>query len=472
MTDVDMSSPGSVRGPRILVVEDDASLRRIAEFRLTEAGYVVELAEDGQAGLAAFSRTPPDLLITDLRMPGMTGEELVAEVLRRDPDVPVIVMTGHGTVESAVEAMRRGVADYVTKPVSWDEMLIVVRKELDRAALRRENTALRATLRTRHSFASILGESPAIRAVFATMDRLKDVNATVLIQGGSGTGKELVARALHFEGARSEGPFVPVNCGAIPSELIESELFGHEKGAFTGAGRLHRGYFEQAAGGTLFLDEIGEIPPAAQVTLLRVLTDRRIRRVGGESTIPVDVRVVAATNRDLAAAVDEGDFRSDLYYRIAVVPMRLPALHERGGDVALLAQHFASKAAERPICISAPAADLLTRYHWPGNVRQLENVMERAVVLGCAGDTLELDDLPPEIRQPPRASKSDEPFPTEGVDLALIEKEWIQRALSHTGQNRTRAARLLSITRQALLYRIQKHGIVSPVPSPEDNPES
>ena len=471
MTEVEPSSRSSAPGARVLVVEDDASLRRIAEFRLTEAGYDVEVAEDGAAGLAAFSRSTPDLLITDLRMPGLTGEELADEVLRRSPELPVIVMTGHGTVESAVEAMRRGVSDYVTKPVSWDEMLIVVRKELDRAALRRENTALRATLRTRHSFAGILGESPAIRAVFATMDRLKGVDATVLIEGGSGTGKELVARALHVEGARADGPFVPVNCGAIPSELIESELFGHEKGAFTGAGRLHRGYFEQADGGTLFLDEIGEIPPAAQVTLLRVLTDRRIRRVGAESTIPVNVRVVAATNRDLAAAVGEGDFRSDLYYRIAVVPVRLPALHERGADIVLLARHFASKSAGRPITISTSAAEVLLRHHWAGNVRELENVMERAVVLGCAGETLELDDLPPEIRQPRHVAQSDEPFPPDGVDLALIEKAWIQRALAHTGQNRSRAARLLGITRQALLYRIQKHGIVSPT-QPEDDVDS
>ena len=453
-------------GPRILVVEDDASLRRIAEFRLTEAGYEVEVAEDGRQGLDAFSRRPPDLVITDLRMPALSGEELAGEILRRDPTVPVIVMTGHGTVESAVEAMRRGVADYVTKPVSWDEMLVVVGKELARAALVRENSALRATLRTRHNFESILGDSPAIRSVFATMDRLKDVDATVLLQGESGTGKELVARALHFEGARRDGPFVPVNCGAIPRELVESELFGHEKGAFTGAGRLHRGYFEQAHGGTLFLDEIGEIPPAAQVTLLRVLTDRRVRRVGAEGSLPVDVRVVAATNRDLAAAMEVGDCRSDLYCRLAVVPLRLPALHERGADVVLLAQHFASRAAGRPISVAPSTAAALCRYHWPGNVRELENVMERAVVLGCAADAVEPGDLPEEIREPGAPQFDAGPFPEEGVDLAVIEKGWMQRALAHTGNNRSRAARLLGISRQALLYRMQKHGIVAPPEKP------
>jgi len=446
-------------GARILVVEDDASLRRIAEFRLVEAGYQVELAEEGNAGLDAFSRFDPDLVITDLRMPGLSGEELAAEVMRRRPSVPVIVMTGHGTVESAVAAMRRGVADYVTKPVSWDEMLVVVQKELGRAALRRENRELRTALCTRHRFESIIGESAAIRAVFATMERLKDVDATVLLQGESGTGKELVARALHFEGGRSAGPFVAVNCGAIPSELVESELFGHEQGAFTGAGRVHRGYFEQADGGTLFLDEIGEIPAAAQVTLLRVLTERRIRRVGAETTIPIDVRVVAATNRNLAAAMDEGDFRSDLYYRIAVVPVRLPSLRERGGDVLLLAKYFAEKSAGRPVRISERAAAILGRYAWPGNVRELENVIERALVLGCEDDVLGENDLPDELRQGRPPASARDPFPEDGVELAVIEKDWMERALAHTSGNRSRAARLLGISRQALLYRMQKYGI-------------
>ena len=458
-----MSSRPPTTQPRILVVEDDASLRRIAEFRIGEAGYDVEVVEDGRAGLEAFGRLAPDLVITDLRMPALSGGELAAEILRRDPSVPVIVMTGHGTVESAVEAMRQGVADYVTKPVSWDEMLVVIRRELERANLKRENKNLRATLRTRHSFEGIIGESPALRSVFATMDRLKDVDATVLIQGESGTGKELVARALHFEGARSGGPFVAVNCGAIPSDLLESELFGHEKGSFTGAGRRHRGYFEQANGGTLFLDEIGEVPPSAQVTLLRVLTERRIRRVGAEETIAVDVRVVAATNRDLVAAMGEGDFRSDLYYRIAVVPVRLPSLRERGGDVVLLAEHFAEKAAGRPIAISPDAGATLTRYAWPGNVRELENMMARAVVLGCSDDILHESDLPDEIRTGRRAAAADGgTFPDDGVDLALIERGWICRALDHTSGNRSQAARLLGITRQTLLYRMQKHGIDAP----------
>ena len=459
MTPANADSPGPRR--RILVVEDDASLRRIAQFRLDEAGYDVDVASDGAAGLETFGRVSPDLVITDLRMPGVGGDELAAEVIRRDPGVPVIVMTGHGTVESAVEAMRRGVADYVSKPVSWDEMLVVVRRELERADLKRENSSLRATLQTRHSFGEIVGDSAALSAVFATMNRLKDVDATVLIQGESGTGKELVARALHFDGSRAAGPFTAVNCGAIPRELVESELFGHEKGAFTGAGRLHRGYFEQADGGTLFLDEVGEIPRQAQVSLLRALTERRVRRVGGESTIPVDVRVVAATNRDLVAAIEDGDFRSDLYWRLAVVPVRLPALRERGDDVLLLAEHFARRAAGRPISLSAEARDLFRRYSWPGNVRELENVTERAVVLGCRDDVLVDADLPDRMRRTDAPAATVTGFPPEGVRLADIEREWIRRALDHTSGNRSRAARLLGITRQTLLYRMQKHGIAA-----------
>ncbi len=463
-----MPAANAAVGPRLLVVEDDASLRRIAEYRLSEAGYVVTVAADGDAGLAAFSRDAPDLVITDLRMPGLSGEELFAEMMRRDPAVPVVVMTGHGTVEGAVEALHRGVADYVTKPVSWDEMLVVVRKELERVALRRENSALRATLR-RHRFEGFIGDSPPIRAVFATMDRLKDAAATVLIEGESGTGKELVARALHFEGQRAKRPFVAVNCGAIPRELVESELFGHEKGAFTGAARVHRGYFEQADGGTLFLDEVAEIPPAAQVTLLRVLTERRIRRVGAEGTLPVDVRVVAATNRDLVAAVDEGDFRSDLYYRIAVVPVRLPALRERGDDVIALAEHFATRVAGRPIALHRDAADALRRHPWPGNVRELENAMERAVVLGCESDVLRVADLPDSVLASPEAPTTRTPFPQGGVDLSEIERTWIRRALEHAEGNRSRAARLLGISRQTLRYRMQKYGIAGPVEDAHDD---
>jgi two-component system NtrC family response regulator len=358
--------------------------------------------------------------------------------------------------------MRDGVADYVLKPVSWDEMLVSVQRVLDSAALRRDNVRLRSELAERTRFDGIVGSSGPMQALFKTMDRLKDVDTTALVTGESGTGKELVARALHFQGRRAKGPFVAVNCGAIPKDLVESQLFGHERGAFTGADRLHRGHFEQAHGGTLFLDEVGDIPLAAQVTLLRALTERRITRVGGETPVDVDVRVVAATNRDLEAAVAEGEFRKDLYYRLAVVPMRLPALRERRGDILPLAESFARRFGGEDVKISREAAAALTAYDWPGNVRELENAVERAVVLGGDARTIDVADLPPALLAPTPPPAVAAEFPPEGVNLEAIERAWLTNALRHTGGNRTRAAKLLGITRQTLLYRIEKHGIDIP----------
>ena len=464
-------SPSAPAGPRarVLVVDDEASLRRVAEYRLQEAGYEVCVAQDGRAGLAAFGSFAPDLVITDVRMPGISGHELVAEILRRDPTVPVIVVTGHGTVDDAVRSMRAGVADYVLKPVSWDEMLVVVDRTLGAAALRVENRRLRSALAERTRFAEIVGASAPMTALFRQMERLLDVDTIVLLQGESGTGKELVARALHFQGRRAAGPFIAVNCGAIPRDLVESQLFGHERGAFTGADRLHRGSFEQAHGGTILLDEIGEIPLQAQVSLLRVLTERRVTRVGGESSIAVDVRVIAATNRELEPAVAEGDFRRDLYYRLAVVPLRIPPLRERGDDVLLLAESFLRRFAGREVSISPDAALALRTYRWPGNVRELENAMEQAVVLGSRGHVLQLADLPARVREPEVAPAvaADTVFPAAGVSLEEIEAHWIRAALRHTNGNRTHAARALKITRQALLYRMEKHGIVFPAVPPQ-----
>ena len=458
-------------GPRarILVVEDDAALRRIAEYRLADAGYEVLLAEDGRAGLAMFADRSPDLVVTDLRMPGGDGETLFDEILRRDPATPIIVMTGHGTVEGAVGALKRGVAHYLTKPVSWDELLVVVAKELERAALRREILRLRGELRERFSVEGMIGASRVVRAVQETVARLVDADVPVLIEGESGTGKDLIARALHFQGRRAAGPFVPVNCAAIPRDLIESELFGHEAGSFTGAVREHRGAFEQAHGGTLFLDEIGDIPLAAQPALLRVLSEKRVRRVGGEGSRAVDVRVVAATNRDLRAAVAAGDFREDLFYRLAVVPLRLPALRERGDDVLLLARQLAARAAGREVQFSGSADEALRRHPWPGNVRELENVIARAVLLSARKDLIDAPDLglAPATSGLPPATPDD--FPEEGVDLAQIERDWIRRALERTRGNRTRAAKLLGISRQTLLYRMEKHGVDIP---PEGAAES
>jgi two-component system NtrC family response regulator len=462
-------------GPRarVLVVDDEPSLRRVAQYRLTEAGYEVALAEDGAAGLTSFEEFAPDLVITDVRMPGMAGDALAAEILRREPGLPVVVVTGHGSVADAVKAMRSGVTDYVLKPVSWDEMLIAVEHALSSAALRQENRRLRSQMAERTRFAEIVGRSSAMSALFAQMERLLDVDTTVLLEGESGTGKELVARALHFQGRRAGGPFIAVNCGAIPRDLVESQLFGHERGAFTGAERLHRGSFEQAHGGTLFLDEVGEIPAPAQVSLLRVLTERRVTRVGGETAVPIDVRVVAATNRELATAVEEGDFRRDLYYRLAVVPLRLPALRQRGDDVVLLAAAFLRRFAGRDLPIDADAAQALRDYAWPGNVRELENAVEQAVVMGSRGGALRAADLPQWIREPKRPlAAKDADLPLEGVNLEQIEAHWIRATLRRTGGNRTHAARMLGITRQALLYRMEKHGIVFPVGGGDETGEA
>ncbi len=459
--------PSASTGPRarILVVDDEASLRRVAEYRLQEAGYEVRLAADGQAGLDAFTSFAPDLVITDIRMPGMSGHDLAAEILRRDSSIPVVVVTGHGTVNDAVRSMKSGVADYVLKPVSWDEMLVVIDKTLGAAALRTENRQLRSALVERSRFAEIAGTSGPMTALFRQMERLLDVDTIVLLQGESGTGKELVARALHFQGRRSNGPFIAVNCGAIPNDLVESQLFGHERGAFTGADRVHRGSFEQAHGGTIFLDEIGEIPLHAQVSLLRVLTERRVTRVGSETSIPVDVRVIAATNRELEAAVTDGDFRRDLYYRLAVVPLRVPPLRERGDDVLVLAETFLRKFAGRNVRVDADTALALQNYRWPGNVRELENAMEQVVVMGSRSDVIHMSDLPARIREPERAPPPvDAEFPAAGVSLEEIEAHWIRSALRHSKGNRTHAARALNITRQALLYRMDKHGIVFPRP--------
>jgi DNA-binding NtrC family response regulator len=449
-----VSEAASSPRARILVVDDEASLRRIAQYRLTEAGYEVALAEDGAGALDALAAFDPDLVVTDLRMPGLSGEELVREVLRREPGLPVIVVTGHGTVEGAVAAMKGGVADYVLKPVSWDEMLVVVARVLDAATLRRDNERLRGELTERSRFEGLVGMSAPMRALYAQMTKLADVDATALLVGESGTGKELVARALHFQGRRKAGPFVAVNCGAIPKDLVESQLFGHERGAFTGADRLHRGLFEQASGGTLFLDEVGEIPPSAQVKLLRALTEKRVTRVGGEKAVEVDVRVVAATNRDLEAAVAEGDFRKDLYYRLAVVPLRLPPLRERREDVLPLAETFARRFGGQMATIAPDAARLLAAHDWPGNVRELENALERAVVLG--GSTVRAADLPPALREAPSPPSHEGEFPAEGVNLDAVERAWIVKALRHTRGNRTHAARLLGV------YRMEKHGVDIP----------
>ena len=453
-----MAEPGGL----VLVVEDDESLLRVARHNLAEAGYEVLLARGKDEGLRRFLEQAPAAVLTDVRMPDGSGAELLNEVLARRPDVPVILMTGFATVRDAVAAMKRGAVDYFTKPVDWDEVVLVLGRALEHRRLAEENRRLRAELRERTRFENIVGESPPMQALFGAMHRLTAVDTTVLLQGESGTGKELVARALHYQGLRQGGPFVPVNCGALPRELVESQLFGHELGAFTGAVQARRGAFEEASGGTLFLDEVTEIPLDAQPALLRALAERTITRVGGGEPIAVDARVIAATNRELEVAVAEGDFREDLYYRLAVVPLRLPPLRERGDDVPRIAARVLAELGAGEVQLGESARAALAGYAWPGNVRELRNALEHALVLRSDPARIELADLPAALRRPaegPLERVLGGSFPPEGLDLGQLERQCMVSALELAGGNQTRAARLLGISRQTLIYRMAKHGL-------------
>ncbi|GAB6061943.1 sigma-54-dependent transcriptional regulator [Deferrisoma palaeochoriense] len=448
---------------RVLVVDDDESLRRILEYNLAEEGYAVATAASGEEALEKLDRASFDLVVTDIKMPGMDGMDLLRRIKAEAPETQVIVITAFGTIEMAVEAMKAGAAEYITKPFNRDELKLAVRKALRVRDLEAENVRLRQEVRRIEEADKIVGDSPAMQAVYRLIEKVADSDASVLITGESGTGKELAARAIHRLSRRADRPFVAVNCAAIPRELLESELFGHKKGAFTGAIRDKKGRFEEAAGGTIFLDEIGEMPLDLQPKILRALQEREITPVGSNEVIRVDARVLAATNRDLEAEVEEGRFREDLYYRIAVVPIHMPSLRERPEDIPLLVAHFLKKLAPgRAIRITPEAMEALTRYSWKGNVRELENTIERLLVL-TEGDTIRLQDLPEKIREPePREGRGDGfsfHLPPEGVSLEDVERAVIEEALHRTGWNQTRAAKLLRIPRHILLYRMEKFGI-------------
>ncbi len=447
----------------VLLVDDDDSLRRVVEYNLREDGYRVIAAADGSAGLREFQSAPVDLVLTDVRMPDMDGLELLTRLKAMQPDLPVIVLTAHGTIDSAVEAMKLGAFDYLTKPFNRDQLKAAVRKALEVAALTTENRHLRQVVAERFSFANMIAGSRAMRAVTDTASRVAQGDTTVLLEGESGTGKELLAKAIHFHSPRSRGPFVTINCGAIPEQLLESELFGHRRGSFTGAVADRKGKFEGADHGTIFLDEIGELPVHLQVKILRVLQEREIDKVGEPRSIKVDVRVIAATNRDLEKMIADGAFRDDLYYRLAVVSILMPPLRERTDDIPLLVEHFLRKHAER-LGRARPSVDkdvyaTFNRYPWPGNIRELENIVERALVLDTDG-ALGLDDLPDRLRareQPHGRLRME--LPDEGVSLEDVEKELLVAALEKHTWNQTRAAAFLRITRSTLLYRMQKFGI-------------
>ena len=445
---------------KVLLVEDDESLRRVMEFHLAEKGYAVVTASDGTSASTLFGREVPDVVVTDMSLPGMSGLELLREIKRVDARVPVVVITAFGTIEAAVEAMRSGAFTYIAKPISNEELALVVAKALDYHQLMEENVRLHLELQERYKFDKIVGSSAAMKHLYDTMGRVAARDTTVLIEGESGTGKELIARAIHYNSARRDGPFVPINCGAIPRDLVESELFGATKGAFTGATQDREGLFEQADGGTIFLDEVVELPQDIQVKLLRVLQDREVTRLGGQKPLSVDVRVIAATNRSLETAVAEGDFREDIYYRLNVVSIRVPPLRERRDDIPLLVEHFLQKFGQPRCPVSPEVWDLFERCDWPGNVRQLENVVERAIVLQRTPGHMTIEDIPPELSAPSRKPIiAAGEFPEGGINLEDNEKLLIQTALAKAENNQTRAAQLLGISRHALIYRMQKYGL-------------
>ncbi len=444
----------------ILLIDDDDSLRRVMEFSLAEAGYEVAAAASGEAGLRLFEKGAFDAVITDITMPGMSGMEVLARVHEADELLPVVVITAYGTIESAVEAMKKGAFDYITKPFNRDELRLTLARAIRMRRLERENVELRAEVTDRYRFESIVGTSGKLREVLEMAGRAAPSDASVLITGESGTGKELLAKGIHYNSSRSKGPFVAVNCAAIPEGLIESELFGHVKGAFTGAIRDKEGKFELAHGGTLFLDEIGDLRVDLQAKILRTLQEREVDRVGGRHPVGVDVRVVAATNKDIERLVKEGGFREDLYYRLSVIVLPVPPLRERREDIPILVSHFLKKfGAGADVRIDEDALSAIKSYGWPGNVRELENVIERATVIR-RGDVITLADLPDKLKK----EKTDVAniilnLPDEGISLEELEKSLIVKALERHKGNQTRAAEYLGITRPTLIYRMEKYGI-------------
>lgn len=446
---------------RILVVDDQASLREVLTVMLQREGYDVESAADGAAALLLLSEGEYDLIISDIRMPKLSGIELLRNVREKHPETLMIMITAFSTSEEAVEAMKLGAFDYITKPFRNDEIRLVVRNALERRALRQENLSLRQELVERYSFANMVGKSVEMQQVYDLIGKVAPSKANVLVTGESGTGKELVARAIHFNSPRRDHAFVPVNCGAIPETLLESELFGHEKGAFTGASGQKAGLFEVANGGTIFLDEIGELPQGMQVKLLRVLQEREFRRVGGTKDIAIDVRLIAATNKDLAVETKEGRFREDLYYRLNVIHIPLPPLRERSEDIPLLINHFYQQNAGHDVKISEGALRLFFDYSWPGNIRELHNVLERCLVLGSS-ESIGIDCLPSHMRGA-AVNVPNHDLPEEGLDLdaylGSIERELLLKALERSSGVRTRAAELLKMSFRSIRYRLAKFGL-------------
>ncbi len=459
-----------MKKPKVLIVDDEAGIRSILTALLTKHGYAVEKGESGEACLAAYPSFRPEVVLLDLKMPGINGLKTMEELDRRfGADCKVIMMTAHGEIRSAVEAMKKGAFDYLEKPFDNDELLALIARAVEMVTLKRRVMELESQLEEAYGFDNIIGASDRMKSTFALMRRFAATEGTVLVCGESGTGKELIVRAIHQAGRRKAGPFVVVNCGAIPASLIESEFFGHEAGAFTGATGLRRGKFEEADGGTLFLDEVGELPPEAQVKLLRVIEEGVLCRVGGNEPVEVDVRVMAATNRDLAAMVRQGRFREDLFWRLHVLSLTVCPLRERPEDIPLLVEHFVEKYAgslgiARPR-IAAPTMERLERYAWPGNVRELQNCLYSALTV-AEGSELGLSSLPERIRKGASQDASEPPAASPSPLVRIVtqateeaEKEAIQEAVAKAHGNREKAAELLGISRRTLYRKLSQYGI-------------
>ena len=458
--------------PRVLVVDDERSMRELLSIVLKREGYDVVLAESGRSALAALERAPFDLLISDIKMPDMSGVDVLRAAKRIDADILGIMITAFASTETAIEAMRLGACDYLSKPFDIDLLKMKVREKVEARELKQENLLLKRTLGLSHQFSNIIGRSESMLAVFKMIETVARTNSTILLTGESGTGKGLVAQAVHYHSLRRDKPMVSLNCGAMPEALLESEMFGHMRGAFTGADANKKGLLEAAEKGTVFLDEIGEMSPVMQVKLLRVLQERRFRRVGGLDELSADIRVIAATNADLTRAVAEGRFREDLFYRINVIPIALPPLRERREDIALLAGHFLLKYAEqmeKPIStIAHPAMDLLTKHDWPGNIRELENVIERAVALEPS-PSIQPESLPPVVRRGagvkavPATGLGLETLPEGGLDLEArvqeIERAYIAQALERENGVQVKAAELLGMSFRSFRYYVKKYNL-------------
>ena len=459
---------------RILIVDDEDYMREVVRQALEGADFEVDEAADGMTALAMLRQYPYNVIVTDIRLPGLTGDKILEEALSLFSETIVIVMTGFGNIQSAVEAMRKGAYDYLPKPFQLDELVVRVEKGLEEQQLKSENRMLRGELQNKYHFSNLVGNSSAMQNIYRLIGVVASKNSTVLIEGETGTGKELIARAIHYNGPRKEQPLVCVNCGAIPSNLLEDELFGHVKGAFTGAHQHRIGRFEQANHGTLFLDEVSSMPMDLQVKLLRVLQEREFQRVGSPTTIKVDVRIVAATNSNLLDVVEKGDFREDLYYRLNVIPMQVPSLKNRRDDIPLLIQHFLDKYCTdqnlQPKCVSNEATKCLMSYDWPGNVRQLSNSVEMAVALSGNRDILDIEDFPV-VSKPAnmKASLQSIDIPNEGINfntmISDLEKQLILQSLQVARGNKKRAASLLHLKRTTFVEKLRRMGVE---PSPDE----